>query len=60
MNPINRTCNPTPLKISHLLPYILWSAFIPQAVAVVSENVVFDGHSCWVWARGLESKLGSS
>lgn len=35
---------------------ILGSAFVP--VAVTSENI-FDGGRCWVWARGLESKLGS-
>ena len=37
---------------------ILVIAFIPQAVAVTSENV-FNGSRCWVWARGLESQLGS-
>ena len=36
---------------------ILGSAFVP--VTVKSENV-FDGdRCCWIWARGLESKLGS-
>jgi hypothetical protein len=35
---------------------ILGSAFVP--VAVTSESG-FDGGRCWVWARGLESRLGS-
>ena len=38
---------------------ILGRALVP--VAVMSENVAFDGacRCCWVWAKGLESKLGS-
>ena len=36
---------------------ILGRVLVP--VAVTSENVVFDGGCCWVWVRGLESKLGS-
>ena len=30
---------------------ILGSAFVPR---------VFDGGRCWVWARGLESRLSSN
>ena len=36
---------------------ILGSAFVP--VTVKSENVFDGGRCCWIWARGLESKLGS-
>ena len=35
---------------------ILGSELVP--VAVTSENVFDDGR-CWIWTRGLESKLGS-
>ena len=36
---------------------IFGSAFVP--VTVTSENVFDGGRCCWIWARGLESKLGS-
>ena len=36
---------------------IFGRVFVP--VAMMSENLEFDGGCRWVWARGLESKLGS-